>query len=109
MSRASDLRTHQNVHAGEERVRANLLRHSAMHQILKTVSDRSTPRLTFAPPEKVPHVYSDTVPMHAGIAWDNEGPWTRRETQWFLKYTFGAYLSSTHSRIQLNLSKWTTT
>ncbi|KAJ7457128.1 hypothetical protein B0H11DRAFT_2320690 [Mycena galericulata] len=100
--RASDLRTHQNVHAGEERafhtlltfmavqrstigftcefpnckkkfgVRANLLRHSAMHQIPKTVSNRSTARLTFAPPEKVPRVYSDTVPMHAGIAWDNE-------------------------------------
>ncbi|KAJ7513173.1 hypothetical protein B0H11DRAFT_18677 [Mycena galericulata] len=90
--RSSDLRTHQNVHAGEERftcefpnckkkfgVRANLLRHSVMHQIPKTVSDRSTSRVKFAPPEKVPHVHSDTVPMCAGIVWDNEGPFARRQ------------------------------
>ncbi|KAJ7486148.1 hypothetical protein B0H11DRAFT_1140389 [Mycena galericulata] len=90
--RSSDLRTHQNAHAGEERfscefpnckkkfgVRANLLRHSAMHQIPKTVSDRSTPHLTFVPPEKVPHVQSDTTPIRTGITWDNEGPWARRQ------------------------------
>ncbi|KAJ7829197.1 hypothetical protein B0H14DRAFT_2810612 [Mycena olivaceomarginata] len=97
-TKPSDLRTHENMHTSKQSficdfpgcakrfgVGSNLQRHKQVaHGIQRAHRDRSVLeyKFKFEPLSLSPTLISDTTPMASEIAWDNEGPFSRRSVHW---------------------------